>query len=281
MKRASQAFAGAALALVMTGVAIRETPQNAGIVNEGESAISKSSIAFGEEKGWQATAVQSVMGDTSLPDLKMNAGLAKIIGGDTLYTLQPGGRWPMASLTKLMTGTITLENIPAGNARDERLRRMMVISDNAAAEELADTLGHDEWIRIMNEKAARLKMTDTGFADASGLSYLNQSTAYDIEKLVSYIVERHPELLAMSKAPSVMIGTTAYANINEFAARPDFIGGKTGFTDEANGNLVSVFETDQGPLMLIVLGAGGKTERFKETEKLLSWLQRHFKLYGY
>lgn len=280
MKRASQAFAGIALAVILAGAAIQETPTKGNGANEGESAISRSSIAFQKDK-WQAETAHGTKQGEALPDLKMNAGLAKIVGGDTLYTLQPEGRWAMASLTKLMTGVIALENLPAEESRNERLRRMMVISDNTAAEELADMLGIDEWVRLMNEKASRLKMADTGFADASGLSYLNQSTAYDMEKLVSYIMDRHPELLAMSKESSVVIGKTAYPNINEFAGRPDWIGGKTGFTDEANGNLVSLFATDRGPLMLIVLGAGGKTERFAETEKLLSWLQRHFKLYGY
>lgn len=281
MKRASQAFARIALMALLTGAAIRETPTGGNGIDGGESAIAKSSIAQGGEKGWQAKGIRGTEENGSLPDIRMNAGLAKIRNGDTLYARNPGGRWPMASLTKLMTGTIALENLPADTGRDELLRRMMVISDNAAAEALADTLGREEWIRLMNGKAAELKMTDTGFADASGLSYLNQSTAYDIEKLVSYIMERHRELLAMSKAPSVMIDKVAYPNINGFSGRPDFIGGKTGFTDEANGNLVSVFATNRGPLMLVVLGAGGKTERFAETEKLLSWLQRHFKLYGY
>lgn len=266
---------------ILIGAAIRETPERKVPMHGGESAVSKSSITFGESSGWYAEASREMENTEPLPDIQANAGIAKIAKGETLYTFRAAGRWPMASLTKLMTGVIALENLPAEGNRNELLQRMMVFSDNAAADELGNALGMDEWVRLMNAKANRLKMNDTGFADASGLSYLNQSTAYDIEKLVSYIMEEHRELLEWSKIPSLTVEGTVRTNINEFAARPDFIGGKTGFTDEASGNLVSVFATDRGPLMLIVLGAGGREERFRETEKLFSWLQRHFKLYGY
>ena len=36
--------------------------------------------------------------------------------------------------------------------------------------------------------------------------------------------------------------------------RPDFIGGKTGYTDQADGNLLSVFSYEGHPIVIIVLG---------------------------
>ena len=121
-------------------------------------------------------------------------------------------------------------------------------------------------------------MRQTGFSDPSGLSYLNQSTAGDIDKLVTYILIRHPEIFAWSRTKTIRIGNIDRANINEFAGRPDFVGGKTGFTDEASGNLVTIFSSRTGPVTIIVLGAGAREDRFIETNILFEWATQHFKL---
>jgi D-alanyl-D-alanine carboxypeptidase len=55
-------------------------------------------------------------------------------------------------------------------------------------------------------------------------------------------------------------------NINQFAGRPDFVGGKTGTTPEAVGNLVSIFKAGGNSIRIIVVL--GSEERFKETENL-------------
>ncbi len=213
------------------------------------------------------------------PQLTINAALVKSsIDNRVFYEVNPDQHWPLASLTKLMNGVIALENFPATATRNNLIKRMMVLSDNSAADALADMLGMGSYVALMNGKAQSLNMAQTGFSDASGLSYLNQSTIRDIDKLVTYIMLRHPELLAWSRAKTVRIDGKDYRNINEFASRPDFVGGKTGFTDEANGNLVTVFTTASGPVTVITLGAPTKEDRFIETLLLLSWATRHFKL---
>jgi D-alanyl-D-alanine endopeptidase (penicillin-binding protein 7) len=155
---------------------------------------------------------------------------------------------------------------------------MMIVSDNAAAEALAALGGGEAFVARMNQKARALGMADTSFSDASGLSYLNQTTVLDLDKLVAHIGETYPEIFAWSREPSVAVNGTELRNINAFTGRPDFEGGKTGFTDEANGNLISLFRTDRGTLVVIMLGAPDKQERFVQTERLHTWLSQHFKL---
>lgn len=214
-----------------------------------------------------------------MPELKINTALAKeSLGNTVFFRLRPEERWPLASLTKLMTAVIALENIPYNTERDDLIRRMMVISDNGAAETLADTLGLEQWLALMNAKAKTLAMHGTGFSDASGLSYLNQSTADDVDKLVRYILQKHPEIFEWSRIPSVTVNGKTVPNINEFAGHPDFLGGKTGFTDEASGNLVTIWRTSRGPITIIVLGTPDKSERFIQTEKLFAWLSQRFRL---
>jgi D-alanyl-D-alanine carboxypeptidase len=63
------------------------------------------------------------------------------------------------------------------------------------------------------------------------------------------------------------------SNTNNFSGRPDFLGGKTGYTDEANGNLVSLFSYGSRPILVVVLGS---ENRFLETEKLINWFKNDF-----
>lgn len=216
------------------------------------------------------------------PMIAANAVFAALYGENrVLYESNAGNYWPLASLTKIMTAIVALENLPATPERDALIRRMMIISDNAAADTLADTLGMDAWIEIMNAKAAKLGMAHTGFWDASGLSYLNQSTAEDVYRLASYALAKHPELFAWSLVPAIEIGEMIQPNINEFVGRDGYMGGKTGFTDEAHANLLTIWQTTRGPLIMILFGARDKSERFAQTEKLHLWLSQRFRLYAY
>ncbi len=213
------------------------------------------------------------------PALTVNAALMKsALNNRIFYELNADQYWPLASLTKLMTAVIALENIPQTKTRDTLLQRMMVLSDNDAADALAETLGTEQYLALMNAKAQTLGMRQTGFSDANGLSYLNQSTVRDIDKLVTYIMIRHPKIFAVSRLKKISVDGKERANINEFANRADFMGGKTGFTDEANGNLVTIFSTASGPVTIITLGAPTKEDRFTETVLLFSWATQHFKL---
>ena len=118
----------------------------------------------------------------------------------------------------------------------------------------------------MNRKAAELGMNQTVFFDSTGLSPLNQSTADDISKLIKYIVNNHQEILDWSREKNF----GDFPNINFFAGRPDFLGGKTGYIDESKQNLVSLFSVGNRRILIIVLGA---EDRFSQTQQLLDYLQ--------
>ena len=210
--------------------------------------------------------------------VQTTSALAKEVGGNKIfYEQNPGQRWPLASLTKLMTAMVALESVPVSPARDNALKKMMVTSDNEAAGQLAAMLGAEKFVGLMNSQARDLKMTNTSFFDSSGLSFLNQSTVLDLDRLVSYLWENQPLLLQWSRQPKMLIDGLVYDNINQFAGQPGFLGGKTGWTNDASGNLISIFQSEGRPLAIIILGAANKTERFTQTEKLRQWISQHFK----
>ena len=60
-------------------------------------------------------------------------------------------------------------------------------------------------------------------------------------------------------------------NINSFAGKKDFLGGKTGFIEESGGNLISIFSRENNLIVTMILGAG---DRFLETKKLMQWFDK-------
>ncbi len=200
---------------------------------------------------------------------------------EPIYALNPAQQWPVASITKLMTAAVAMDKMPAeeritvsqaavateggaGNlivgqsySRDELLSVLLVVSSNDAAAALAEHHGQENFIEAMNERAVALGMYNTRFFDPTGLSPLNQSMAGDLEKLVKYIFHVRPEIFALTRQKE--------GNIHPFVGRENFIGGKTGFIDEASGNLISLFNHNGRPLLIIVLGS---EDRAKDTELL-------------
>ena len=119
----------------------------------------------------------------------------------------------------------------------------------------------------------------TSFSDPTGLSYLNQGTIEDLSKLVRYIYKNHPEIFQITANAKVSIFeetkkiSKELTNINNYTARPEFFGGKTGFTDQAKSNLITIFNYQGHKLLLIVLGT---RDRFGQTDLLYNWIKNTF-----
>ena len=202
--------------------------------------------------------------------------------------------WPIASLVKLMTAVVSLENFEpekeiiiskqavmthgqrGGFSPGERYRLddlvniMLLTSSNDAAYALKQ--GLDNFVALMNEKARKIGMEQTKFVDSTGLSYLNISTASDLKKLVFYLRKNHPQVLELGKKDFLEMGNKKFSNINKLREIEDFFGGKTGYIDESRQNALSLFNFpfSDDKFLIIVLGA---TDRVEETEKLFSWLK--------
>ena len=129
----------------------------------------------------------------------------------------------------------------------------------------------------MQKKAAELKMFQTSYLEPTGLSFINQSTANDLARLVNYARQNHPELLEISRQKEIEIfelkskKSRKLLSVNRFAGQPDFIGGKTGYIEESGRNLIALFNINGKIILSIVLGAD---DSFKETEKIKSFIQK-------
>ncbi len=208
---------------------------------------------------------------------------------------------PMASITKMMTCLLALENGQMGDtieitqdvyiAKDSRVKlgdkytmrnlidEMMLVSDNDAAYALAKHLGGDtlRFYDMMNEKAAYLGMTNTHFANPNGVPNLNNySTASDLVRLSRYSMR--DSLFA------AIVGTTEKdihlldgrhmpcRNTNALLTTYEgCLGIKTGFTRQAGNCLASAATRDGVTLYLVLLNSRSMSSRFKESAILLDY----------
>jgi len=243
-------------------------------------------------------------GDLTVPRIEASVALvADLSSGEQYYNFHGEKRWPIASISKLMTAAVVLENIGTEqmitiSERDiepetavrmvnpgerysahDLLRIMLLASSNEAADAFANFYGKPEFIDRMNELAEVWGLRDTFFADPTGLSPANQSTAADLVLMARALYNRYPEVFRITREPRIAVtertsGTDkAIQNINLFSGRDDFLGGKTGYTDQSQGNLLSLFSHDGRTVVLVVFGTA---DRFGETEKLNRWFKNAF-----
>ncbi|MEK7566403.1 MAG: serine hydrolase [Patescibacteria group bacterium] len=205
-------------------------------------------------------------------------------------------RWPIASITKLITAVVAVENIDpelsitltdkalkaegdVGNFKsvqtfkaNDLIKAMLLLSSNDAAMALSETFGSEKFLALMRGKLKEIGMEETSLYESTGLSSKNQSTPRDIAKLMRYLYNYHPEILKLTRSPretAYEIKTKTrevFMNINKFAGQSGFIGGKTGFINDSGGNLVSLFNVRGQPVVIIVFGSN---DRFKESEQIL------------
>jgi D-alanyl-D-alanine carboxypeptidase len=209
---------------------------------------------------------------------------------------------PLASLTKVMTAVtalqhhdknvkITIKEEHIDGAYDlglkkgqvwtleELLKYTLVFSSNDGAYAIARTLGGTEeaFVNQMNTDATLFGL-GLNFSDPAGLDiggYIGgMGSAEDVAKLFAIARKLHPEILDATTHARVNVkaGTTAINGIPNTNQKIEALFGaeasKTGFTDEAGGNLAVVVDVALGhPVVIVVLGST-REGRFQDVEKL-------------
>lgn len=208
---------------------------------------------------------------------------------------------PLASLTKVMTGLTALSMAPANRLiylnptsiedgydiglkkeqvwrLDELLKYTLVFSSNDGAQAIADNLGdRKSFVERMNEIAKELNL-NLVFTNPSGVDEINiyggQGTALDVAKLFVIAYQKMPNVFDATThiRAKVKMETGFLSGVPNTNQDVESIVGleasKTGFTNEAGGNLVIMFDAALGrPVVIVVLGST-KEERFTDVKKL-------------
>jgi D-alanyl-D-alanine endopeptidase (penicillin-binding protein 7) len=266
-----------------------------------------------------ATAMAREMADTPLPRYKVDASgdlvpdLRAAAGivydpntNQVLWEENSQSQRSIASITKVMTATVFLENDPdlsqpvtvarsdvyqastthlRANDKvtaDDLLHLLLIASDNAAARALArvSPMGTAAFVDRMNEKAAELGLESTHYADPSGLLSDNMSSAYDMARLITHAAE-DDRIGSVMRLQEYTLWTVNHRQIvfhstNHLLGRSDVEvrGGKTGFISKSGYCLATLLRLpDSGQeVAVVVLGARSNAARFMESRNLFNWV---------
>ncbi|NLS44348.1 MAG: D-alanyl-D-alanine carboxypeptidase [Firmicutes bacterium] len=246
----------------------------------------------------------------STPITAESALLIESTSGTVLFQKDADKQLPPASITKIMTMLLVMEEISQGRldyndmvvtseramsmggsqiwleigeemSLENLMKAIAIVSANDASVAVAEHIAGSEeaFAAMMNKRAKELGMTRTNFVNSSGLPHPDHySTARDIA-LMSRELLRHPRVHQWFTTwiDYVRDGKNILVNTNRLIKSYDGVDGlKTGFTEEAGYCLAATVERDNLRLISVVLKAPDSTVRFKESSALLDFGFRHF-----
>lgn len=236
--------------------------------------------------------------------------------GKVILESQADERFAPASLTKMMTSYIVEYELNKGNVGlddlvlvsenawrtqgsrmfiregtqvklGDLLKGIIIQSGNDASVAVAEHIAGSEsaFAGLMNQHARELGMTNTNFANATGLPAENHySSAKDLAILAKAIIQKFPEHYGIYAEKYFTYNKIRQPNRNKLLWRDNTVDGiKTGHTEEAGYCLVASAKRDDMRLISVVMGTSSEEARAQESQKLLAYAFRHFrthKLYG-
>lgn len=280
-------------------------------INTGESF--RVSPAALEEAGYFYGVNSVLVGDAST--------------GEIYYQYQSGVPYPIASTSKLMTCLLTMEALSAGRIAleeqvtvseavsqlsesadgvvpleagtqitvGELLLGALLPSSNECALGLAEAVAgsEEEFVRMMNQKALDLGLSQAVFFNSNGLpAYTedpipvkrqNRMSAEDMFRLVSYLLKVYPQVTDITSMETAVLESQELEvrNTNPLLRNlPGVTGLKTGTTNRAGACLVTSLTVDDGAaehdLVVIVLGTEDNVERGRVSALLARYALQAF-----
>lgn len=216
-----------------------------------------------------------------------NASYA-VVDADTgrlLYGSNPHAKMPIASLTKMWTALVAIENgdldmeITVSDAAaaaegssiylepgekvklETLLYGLMLRSGNDAAYSIAESVGGsvEGFVDLMNEKALYYGLESTYFTNPSGLHHdYHISTAYETAQMLRYAMENEAfreiaTTITYNSSGKLTNGTNWLNKHRLLREKVGAIAGKTGFTKVAGRTLATYFEENGKKVIVVTL----------------------------
>ncbi len=247
---------------------------------------------------WKPNTSSNLKSRVKAPKFSARAVLSYDMTSDqVLFDRNSKTKLPMASLTKIMTAIVIIENENLDElvsvskraaeigensmmlkenerfTRRELLYGLILPSGNDAAEVLAETssVGRENFVYLMNKKAEQLGLTDTNFTNPSGLEGDgNQyTTAYDLLVITRYGLNI-PEFAEIVATVEKELPENKYHkyyklfnDTNLLTTYPGVKGVKTGYTYEAGMCLISYLEYKGKKIVAVLLNSNNRREEMK------------------
>jgi D-alanyl-D-alanine endopeptidase (penicillin-binding protein 7) len=272
------------------------------------STTRKNSEEKHTEKRPSFAAAMGFRGNDDLLSLKSSVAL--IVDRQThevLFEKNAHASLPIASITKLMTSLVVMdaglpldENLTihqddvntypgrtrsrvtqhAKMTREEALLLALMSSENRTAYALGRNYpgGVKSFVDAMNAKAQMLGMSQSKFADPTGLSSENISSPEDLTRLVEAAYQ-HKVIRDFSTRSdySIMIGNREqkFVNTNRLVRAGDMDIGlqKTGYISAAGRCLVMQAKIQDRDVVMVFLDSVGTQSRFADAVRVKKWLE--------
>lgn len=252
-----------------------------------------------------ALAIEPV-GEESVKIAVPSALLMEKSSGTVIYEKNAREKLSPASVTKIMTMLLTVEELDSGSLSltdmvvcssraasmggsqiwleegekmsvSDLLKAVAVVSANDCAVALAEHIkGSEEaFVSRMNERAAELGMADTHFSDCTGLTDDPEhlTSAYDValmsRELIGHDMIKQYTTLWMD---SLRGGESELTNTNKLVRFYEGATGlKTGFTNRAMYCLSATAEREGTEYIAVVMHGATSDERFESAKTLLNF----------
>ncbi|MEH6515413.1 MAG: D-alanyl-D-alanine endopeptidase [Halioglobus sp.] len=262
---------------------------------------------------WGLTVSTGQAGESKFTDLQGNPELrsaSAIVldgGGNLIYGKDIDTVRPIASITKIMTAMVILDarlnldekvtitkddrdlirltgsrlEYGAALSRRELLLLALMSSENRAATALGRTYpgGMATFVGAMNEKAVKLGMSNSRFADPAGLKSENVSTAQDLATMIESashypLITQATTTTRKEVRPYSRRGPLTYGNTNRLLKNEswDIELSKTGYINEAGRCLIMQANIEGEEVSIVLLNSFGKLTPFGDSNRLRKWM---------
>lgn len=219
----------------------------------------------------------------------------------------------IASLTKLMTAEVAIDNYDlnqetiispkaaAINGKINHFREgekfyvkdllyaLLMESSNEAGQALAEIMGEQKFIQLMNLRAQEWELENTRFFNAHGLDpenpsfYTNHSTPKELTILTLHILKKPliKQILTTKEFELYTAEKIFYHQVknnnqfldqsNQIVWQENILGGKTGWTKRAGGCLMLSLNHPKNNSVIINIILGS-SDRFEEMKELTNWI---------
>jgi len=263
-----------------------------------------------------------IFSNLALANLEVAARTAILqdyLSGEILYEKEPDHSIHPASMTKIMTAIVAFDLIKSGNLKledkfmvsenawrlssagyssmfimvgdeitvDNLLKGIIIASGNDACVALAEGIAgtEEEFAIMMTAKAKEIGMTNTNFANASGINNPdNVSTVRDVMIMSRYLIKNHPDFYKLFSEKEFTWNRTGGDPITQGNRNPLLYknmgvdGVKTGYLAVEKYSLSSSIVRNGRRLIAVGSGFDSRNTRSRESAKLLTYGLTNFDL---
>lgn len=242
--------------------------------------------------------------------IMMEASTGKII-----FKKNENERLPMASMTKMMTLLLIMDNIENGNLKwddkiktsehaasmggsqiflepgeemtvEELVKGICIGSGNDAAVAMAEAIGgtEKEFVKMMNNKARELGLKNTNFVNACGLDDSNHYSSAKDMALIAYELVKYDKILEYTGTYEDYLRKNSdksfwLVNTNKLVRYYSGVDGlKTGYTKLAGYCITTTAKKNNMRLITVVMGEETSAIRNSETTQMLDYGFNSYKI---